>query len=425
MDPAVLQHVALLQNKKRKCEEAEEDIILLATSLSAVAAAQYFTMNFVKNPQHTSVLSGRAWMEELLTGHPKRMRDNMGISQAGFQYLEQLLTQNGGLKSARYIDSTERLGIFLYAVTSDLSMRKLAERFQRSTQTIHQAYHHVLQCLISKPIYTSKIKSATDTTPLHPKIEYSWQYSPYFNDCIGAVDGTHIPISPPHDKREPWRDRDGNLTQNVLAICNFDMEFTDLLCGWSGSTADSTLWIEGVRAGAVCIPQGKYVLGDAGFTNCDFILTPYRGVRYHLREWERSNARPKTPKELFNLRHAQLRNIIERIFGVLKERFKILTLPRFFKIDAQVKVVAALCVLHNILVNIREITEADLQEVVDQDEHQQEDGESLSQDQQEGTGTGYRIKKRERKRAGDKRDAIAKAMWEDYVQFHSRHRRPL
>ena len=161
MDPAVLQHVALLQNKKRKCEEAEEDIILLATSLSAVAAAQYFTMNFVKNPQHTSVLSGRAWMEELLTGHPKRMRDNMGISQAGFQYLEQLLIQNGGLKSARYIDSTERLGIFLYAMTSDLSMRKLAERFQRSTQTIHHAYHHVLKCLISKPIYTSKIKSAT------------------------------------------------------------------------------------------------------------------------------------------------------------------------------------------------------------------------------------------------------------------------
>jgi hypothetical protein len=251
MDPAVLQHVALFQNKKRKCEEAEEDIVLLATSLSAVAAAQYFTMNFVKTPQHTSILSGRAWMEELLTGHPKRMRDNMGISQAGFQYLEQLLTQKGGLKSARYMDSTERLGIFLYAVTSDLSMRKLAERFQRSTQTIHKAYHHVLQCLISKPIYTSKIKSATAPTPLHPKIEYSWHYSPYFNDCIGAVDGTHIPISPPHNKREPWRDRDGNLTQNVLAICNFDMEFTDLLCGWSGSTADSTLWIEGVRAGAV------------------------------------------------------------------------------------------------------------------------------------------------------------------------------
>jgi hypothetical protein len=50
------------------------------------------------------------------------------------------------------------------------------------------------------------------------------------------------------------------------------MEFTDLLCGWSGSTADSTLWIEAVRAGAFSIPRGKYVLGDAGFTNCDYLV---------------------------------------------------------------------------------------------------------------------------------------------------------
>jgi hypothetical protein len=319
------------------------------------------------------------------------------------------------------MDSTERLGIFLYAVTSDLSMRKLAERFQRSTETIHRAYHHVLHCLISKPIYTSHIKSATESIPIHPKIQYSWQYNKYFNDCIGAVDGTHIPISPPYEKREPWRDRDGNLTQNVLAVCNFNMEFTDLLCGWSGSTADSTLWIKAVRAGAVSIPKGKYILGDAGFTNCDFVLTPYRGVRYHLKEWERSNARPQNAKELFNLRHAQLRNIIERIFGVIKKVWKILTIPRSFKIDAQVKVVAALCVLHNILVNIREITEEDLQEIVDQDGDLEK--EDLEEEQQ--SGMNYHIMRRERTRAGVRRDNIADAMWEDYIQFHQRRSRLL
>jgi len=54
------------------------------------------------------------------------------------------------------------------------------------------------------------------------------------------------------------------------------------------------------------------------------ILTPYRGVRYHLKETARANQRPKNPKELFNLRHASLRNAIERIFGVVKRRFPIL-----------------------------------------------------------------------------------------------------
>ena len=31
-----------------------------------------------------------------------------------------------------------------------------------------------------------------------------------------------------------------------------------------------------------------------------------------------------TKEELFNLRHAQLRSVIERVFGVLKKRFQIL-----------------------------------------------------------------------------------------------------
>src|ERR1700690_2668566 len=37
--------------------------------------------------------------------------------------------------------------------------------------------------------------------------------------------------------------------------------------------------------------------------------------------------RPENPKELFNLRHASARKVIERIFGVLKRRFRILVVP--------------------------------------------------------------------------------------------------
>jgi hypothetical protein len=58
-----------------------------------------------------------------------------------------------------------------------------------------------------------------------------------------------------------------------------------VLAGWEGSTSDSTLWLEGRRIGALPIPEGKYLPGDAGFANCDTCLTPYRGVRYRLKEW--------------------------------------------------------------------------------------------------------------------------------------------
>lgn len=33
------------------------------------------------------------------------------------------------------------------------------------------------------------------------------------------------------------------------------------------------------------IPKGKYYLADAGYGIQTGILPPYRGVRYHLKEW--------------------------------------------------------------------------------------------------------------------------------------------
>ena len=33
------------------------------------------------------------------------------------------------------------------------------------------------------------------------------------------------------------------------------------------------------------IPHGKFYLADAGFPSCDSLMVPYRGVRYHLKEW--------------------------------------------------------------------------------------------------------------------------------------------
>ena len=61
------------------------------------------------------------------------------------------------------------------------------------------------------------------------------------------------------------------------------------------------------------------------------------------------NYRPETKEELFNLRHASARNVIERIFGVLKQRFRILLLPPQYKLDIQIRVPVALSALHNFI----------------------------------------------------------------------------
>lgn len=57
--------------------------------------------------------------------------------------------------------------------------------------------------------------------------------------------------------------------------------------------------------------------------------------------------RPVNKEELFNLRHASARNVIERIFGVVKRRFRILLISPEYSIDIQARIPTALCALHN------------------------------------------------------------------------------
>lgn len=96
------------------------------------------------------------------------------------------------------------------------------------------------------------------------------------------------------------------------------MEFVYVLQGWEGSTHDGRVLNDAQLNHGFVIPTKRYWLGDAGYSNSEHILVPYRGVRYHLKEQRQASKKPKNAKELFNLRHASIRNVIERIFGVLK-----------------------------------------------------------------------------------------------------------
>src|SRR3954470_14471100 len=91
-------------------------------------------------------------------------------------------------------------------------------------------------------------------------------------------------------------------------------EFTYILAGWEGSAHDGAVYRSAQYQHGFITPPGKYWLGDAGYPNSDTILVPYRGTRYHLKEQRLAGKKPENSKELFNLRHASKRNVIERIF---------------------------------------------------------------------------------------------------------------
>ncbi|KAF5934246.1 hypothetical protein HYC85_030417 [Camellia sinensis] len=71
-----------------------------------------------------------------------------------------------------------------------------------------------------------------------PEVLEDPRFYPYFKDCVGAVDGIHIPVMVGVDEQGPFCNKNGFLSQIVLALCSFDLKFHYVLAGWEGSAAD-------------------------------------------------------------------------------------------------------------------------------------------------------------------------------------------
>jgi hypothetical protein len=166
----------------------------------------------------------------------------------------------------------------------------------------------------------------------------SWEKFKHFEGCMGNIDGSHIKIcSDAETNTAFFSSRKKAVTTNVqfVATVNKSLMFTHAYVGIEGRASDA----QSMRLAAFALDleetfgpwtRGRFLIGDAGYALSFKMLTPYRGVMYHLREFnvrQENNENQdyvKNMYELFNLRHAMFRNEVERAFGVLKKRFKVL-----------------------------------------------------------------------------------------------------
>ncbi len=101
------------------------------------------------------------------------------------------------------------------------------------------------------------------------------------------------------------------------------MKFTYKLAGWETSAHNRRILTDAIETNKFLIPSSKYYLRDAGYSNSDYLLIPYKGVQYHLNKKKLVSQKSLNVKELFHLCHTCLCNIIERIFGEVKCWFQI------------------------------------------------------------------------------------------------------
>lgn len=88
-----------------------------------------------------------------------------------------------------------------------------------------------------------------------------------FPNVLSCVDGTLIPIvCPPTPDKEEYRSRKGIFSINVLGAAGADLEFTNIVARWKGSTHDSrVLKNSSLYAAFEERDMGPILIGDSGY----------------------------------------------------------------------------------------------------------------------------------------------------------------
>ncbi|KAL5566317.1 hypothetical protein UlMin_029481 [Ulmus minor] len=323
------------------------DLELDEMELIAAAAGYCYYNSITRQPSRSlSPRRGCGFMTQVLNGHDDVFREMFRMDKHIFHKLCAILRQRGMLRDTAGVLIEEQLGIFLNIIGHNERNRVIQERFQHSGETISRHFNNVLKAV--KSLSREFLQQPHVSTP--PEILENRRFYPYFQDCIGVIDGMHIPAHVPAKDQSRFRNRKGVFSQNVLAACTFDLKFIFIYPGWEGSAADSRVLravLDDPDQNFPQIQQGKYYLVDTGYSNTEGFIAPYQGVRYHHHEFKGANQLPRSAKELFNHRHSCLRNAIQRSFHVLKTRFPILKVAPQYAFHIQRDIVIAACVLHN------------------------------------------------------------------------------
>jgi hypothetical protein len=161
-----------------------------------------------------------------------------------FHKLHTILVVNHGLQSTQEFGSIEALGMFLWACGHKQCMRQVKERLRRALGTVSHKFGEVLRAMVSFADTVIMPKDPTCST-VHPALR---TYSPLFDGCIGAIDGTHVPVCVSRRSHDDYLNRKGWPSQNVLAVVDFDMRFTFVGVGMAGAVHDMAVLREGWTA---------------------------------------------------------------------------------------------------------------------------------------------------------------------------------
>jgi hypothetical protein len=220
----------------------------------------YVSIYMDKAPPRTSQLSGMGWVTETLDT-PGECHTMLRLNKYIFLDLHDKLVGSYGLKPSKFMNTYEMLAIFLFICGGCESNRRGQNRLKHSGETISRKFHEVLNSVVA--MAKDYLRPADPNFRIvHKRIRKDKRAYPHFKDCIGALDGTHIRVSLSPEEQIRFIGKTGIPTQNVLAICDFDMRFTYVVAGQPGALHDTSVLYHAMEVDAQVFPhppEGKKI----------------------------------------------------------------------------------------------------------------------------------------------------------------------
>jgi hypothetical protein len=300
--------------------------------------------------------AGLRHLDRILRGQPPRIVNYLRMTGSCFT---QLCDELHDLRHTDNFPIREKVAIYLQYVGQGISERKLEEDFQRPRSKVNQTKSlvrdEIIRVLYSK--YVTDLQRAATSHHLNEKhVQGRHALSWPLRGAAVPFDGVHFPARVSKEKANAYRNRKGFTSTNALLACTLDNFITYCFAGAEGTNCDPAVLLNvrddffSTLSIAIDLHGERVVtcfLADAIYGLEQRVMTPFRGIRYHLKEW--IGLRPQNAHEMYNLQHAKLRNAIERTIGILKRRFKELRVASECDIENHVKNIYACVALHNFI----------------------------------------------------------------------------
>jgi len=168
----------------------------------------------VNPPPPIPVMTGTQWLQITLADRG-RCHDMLRMSRDAFLALHDRL-RYVGLASTRECTSKEALAVYIVTCAHGTGVRQVKDRFERSLGTVSCKITTVAEIMFR---WAQSIIVPLDRNYAQVHSELA-NYAPWFDGCIGAIDGTHIPVEVNRASKVDFIGRDKEPSMNVLAIVN-------------------------------------------------------------------------------------------------------------------------------------------------------------------------------------------------------------